>query len=207
MRQVTSEYLSAFEKLMNAYASIADALPRFDILESVLKTKIDFQYLLADFYSDILEFHGHAYAFIRSRSWKHLFDSAWGRFDRKFGAIIKRLEYRADLIDKEANAYNIASVQQILNKFSEDAVEKEKERSQGEFVKVIAWLDIHDYIQEDYVDQLDAKCHQGTADWFLQHGTVSSWMDEGSDCPLVWINGTPGCGESSGCLTFEACLP
>jgi hypothetical protein len=44
---------------------IADALSRFKTLNDVFKTEPDFQHTLAIFYADILEYHIHAYRFVR----------------------------------------------------------------------------------------------------------------------------------------------
>ena len=44
---------------------IADALGRFQILSDVYINEADFQQTLAIFYADILQFHRHAYKFVR----------------------------------------------------------------------------------------------------------------------------------------------
>lgn len=67
LTQVTSDHLSAFEKLIEAYGKIADALPRFDRLGAALKDDHDFQAVVALMYADIIEFHRRAYRFIRRK--------------------------------------------------------------------------------------------------------------------------------------------
>ena len=198
--------MSACEKLVKAYGDIAAALPRFDRLSAALKKHKDFQYVLADFYCDIIEFHKRAYKFLRASAWKRGFDSSWGRFEKRFGSILERLRENKDLIDREANAYNVAAIQQMRDDLLESARKEEKRQSDDEFEKVISWLDINDYVQEDHLDRLDAKCHEGTADWFLQHDRVSNWLRPGRKHPLLWINGIPGCGESVPILTAQSCL-
>jgi hypothetical protein len=66
MEQISSDHLDAFEKLIEAYGKIADALPRFDRLSAALKDH-NFQAVLALMYADILEFHRRAYKFVRRR--------------------------------------------------------------------------------------------------------------------------------------------
>jgi hypothetical protein len=63
--QLATDHISAFEKLISAYAQIAENLPRFDRLSTALRTHPDFQQVIAVVYSDILEFHRQAYKFFR----------------------------------------------------------------------------------------------------------------------------------------------
>jgi len=65
--QLASDYLSSFEKLISAYARIAENLPRFDRLSATFRASPDFHQVLAMVYSDILEFHRRAYKFFRRR--------------------------------------------------------------------------------------------------------------------------------------------
>jgi hypothetical protein len=55
--QIASDHLDAFDRLIAAYADIAEALPRFDILAVALNDHSDFQKVLSAVYCDILEFH------------------------------------------------------------------------------------------------------------------------------------------------------
>jgi hypothetical protein len=63
--QIADDYTSSFEKLIDAYAQIAESLPRFDRLSAAFERKPEFQLVLADVYVDILEFHRRAYKFFR----------------------------------------------------------------------------------------------------------------------------------------------
>ncbi|KKY13857.1 putative nacht domain protein [Diplodia seriata] len=67
MLQLSSEYLSSYEKLIDAYAQIAETIPRFDRLSVAFQNEAAFQELLAMFYADILDFHRRAYKFFRAR--------------------------------------------------------------------------------------------------------------------------------------------
>lgn len=50
---------------MTAYAQIGELLPRFDRLSIAFQNQPDFQQALACVYSDIIDFHRHAYKFVR----------------------------------------------------------------------------------------------------------------------------------------------
>jgi hypothetical protein len=65
--QVAADHLKALEALIEAYAKIADALPRFDQLSAAFKENPNFQVVLAFFYADILEFHRRTYKFLRMK--------------------------------------------------------------------------------------------------------------------------------------------
>ena len=66
--RIASEYVEAFEKIVKGYSSIAEPLGRFGLLSDTFSTNIDFQQTLAIFYADILQFHKHAYKFVRRSS-------------------------------------------------------------------------------------------------------------------------------------------
>lgn len=66
--RIASEHLEAFELIIKGYSKIAECLGRFAVLESSFKSNQDFQQTFAIFYADILEFHKHAYKFVRRSS-------------------------------------------------------------------------------------------------------------------------------------------
>ena len=68
--QLAVDFVSSFDKLIGAYARIAENLPRFDRLSVTFQGTSDFQQVLAMVYSDILEFHRRAYKFFRRRGKK-----------------------------------------------------------------------------------------------------------------------------------------
>ncbi len=68
--RVASEYVEAFEQVIKGYSRIAASLERFKILSEAFTGDQDFQQTLAVFYANILQFHKHAYKFVR-RSGKY----------------------------------------------------------------------------------------------------------------------------------------
>lgn len=63
--RIASEYIEAFEQLIKGYSRIAESLQRFEILANAFGGETQFQHTLAVFYAGILEFHKHAYKFVR----------------------------------------------------------------------------------------------------------------------------------------------
>lgn len=63
--RIASEHVEAFEQIIKGYSQLAESLGRFEILDTAFKDDDGFQQTLAVFYADILQFHKHAYKFIR----------------------------------------------------------------------------------------------------------------------------------------------
>lgn len=63
--QIADEYTRGFDQLVDAYVQISRHLPRVDRLKEAFHDQPEFQAVLASVYSDILEFHTHAYALLR----------------------------------------------------------------------------------------------------------------------------------------------
>ncbi len=67
MLQIAQGHISSLERLIDAYAMIGEAMPRFQKLSSAFKDDAEFLQVMAHFYEDILEFHRRAYKFFRRR--------------------------------------------------------------------------------------------------------------------------------------------
>jgi hypothetical protein len=61
---MASDYLGAFDKLLNAYGRIATTLPRIKELGEAFKDSPALLPKLAAYYADILDFHHSAYKFV-----------------------------------------------------------------------------------------------------------------------------------------------
>lgn len=66
--RIACEHVEAFEHIMTGYSRIASALKRFEILGEAFSRDVEFQKTMAVFYADILQFHKHAYKFVRRKS-------------------------------------------------------------------------------------------------------------------------------------------
>ncbi|KAK2028567.1 hypothetical protein LX32DRAFT_394337 [Colletotrichum zoysiae] len=206
--RVASEYIEAFEKIMEGYSRIAASLTRFDVLSRAFANDHNLQQSLAAFYDDILQFHQHAYKFVRRNEWKLLFLTSWGRFQRRFDNVLDDLDRHGDLIDKQANALNIFEAQKIhreIRDWKEKSIEslsiQEKEQSGKQYQAIVAWLKYDDSDQLAIFDSISTEVNNfpGTCSWFIQHPKVQSWLQRRADAPLLWLQGIPGSGKSSIC--------
>ncbi|GKT56486.1 NACHTdomain protein [Colletotrichum tofieldiae] len=206
--RIASEYVEAFEQIMKGYSRIADSLMRFEILNRAFANDHNFQQSLAAFYDDILQFHQHAYKFVRRNEWKLLFLTSWGRFQRRFENILDDLERHGDLIDKEANALSIIEAQQMhreIRDWKEKSLEslskQEAEQSGKQYQAIASWLKYDDSDQLAIFDSIstEANKYPGTCSWFIQHPKAQSWLKRKADAPMLWLQGIPGSGKSSIC--------
>ncbi|KAF0326650.1 hypothetical protein GQ607_005990 [Colletotrichum asianum] len=145
--RIASEYVEAFEQIIKGYSRIAGSLKRFEILGKAFSDNPEFGFTLATFYEDILEFHGHAYKFVRRNGWRILFLTSWGRFQRRFESILENLERHGALIDQEANARNIAEAREMrhdLRSWREETLSNLSQQEDIQFEKqyqsILSWL-------------------------------------------------------------------
>ncbi|EXF79271.1 NACHT domain-containing protein [Colletotrichum fioriniae PJ7] len=206
--RIASEYVEAFEQIMKGYSRIAESLMRFEILNRAFANNHNFQQSLAAFYDDILQFHQHAYKFVRRNEWKLLFLTSWGRFQRRFENILDDLERHGDLIDKEANALNITEAQQMhreIRDWKEKSLEslgkQEAEQSGKQYQAIASWLKYDDSDQLAIFDSIstEANKYPGTCSWFILHPKAQSWLKRRADAPMLSLQGIPGSGKSSIC--------
>ena len=125
-----------FENLVNAYAEIADALPRFDRYQRAFQKNPEFESILAVVYSEILDFHRHVYKFLRRRgefelsspkdtradthqAWHIFFDSMWKDFGARFASILQSLAKHRDLVDKEATSIELLEARTWRTQYEE----------------------------------------------------------------------------------------
>ncbi|OTA94840.1 hypothetical protein M434DRAFT_394351 [Hypoxylon sp. CO27-5] len=203
--RVASEYIEAFEKIIQGYSRIAEALKRFDVLSNALSKNVNFQQTLAVFYADILQFHKHAYRFVRRSSWKLLFLTSWGRFQRRFNNILENMERHGELVDKEAQAYHISGVQQFqqdIYAWKEESQERtrrfEEEHAAKQYQSILSWLKADESDQLAIFDSISAEGskYPGTCNWATKNKKIISFLQPKPETPILWLQGGPGSGKS-----------
>ena len=108
------------------------------------------------------------------------------------------MRYHAELVDKEANAWNVATIQEWRSTHLEEVRKMEKQRSEDLFARVIVWLELKDYVREDedHLDSLAERCHPQSSNWLFEHSKVQHWLGNRGQHTSLWLNGKPGSGES-----------
>ncbi|UPK96932.1 hypothetical protein LCI18_007867 [Fusarium solani-melongenae] len=220
--RIACEYVEAFEQIIKGYASIAESLKRFEILSNAFIREPEFHETLAIFYADILKFHTHAYKFVRRSGWQLIFLTSWGRFERTFKHILEDLKEHGSLIDKEANARNIAEAKEMRENIQswrkeiqarKEEIQARREESQSQlsreeteqsakqFKAIASWLKINESDQLAIFDSISSEVaeYQGTCGWILENPKVRSWLKRKPDTPALWLQGSAGTGKSVLC--------
>lgn len=134
-----------------------------------------------------------------------VFDSLWKTFDSRFQGILKSLKKHRDLIDHEANIIDITEarlwrseqlqyIKQWRAERADDLDRAERERCSAQTREVLAWLDPSEE-HEDVLARL-LRAGDSTDDhWALKEKSILSWIEQGQDPLVLWLNGKPGAGE------------
>ncbi|KAK7952737.1 uncharacterized protein PG986_008465 [Apiospora aurea] len=203
--RIASDHLEAFEHIIKAYSRIAECLKRFAVLSNSFPGTRDFQETVAVFYADILEFHKHAYQFVRRSSWKLLFVTSWHRFQRRFDNIIDDMRRHEELIDKEANTHHIAKAQQMQQEIrawrgecTEQLQRSEEEHGIKQYNLIVSWLKVDDSDQTNIFHTLleESTKYPGTCSWVLQNKKMAMTLQRKPDVPVLWVQGAAGTGKS-----------
>ncbi|KAI1366204.1 hypothetical protein F5Y08DRAFT_302008 [Xylaria arbuscula] len=202
MLRITSDYLSAFDKLIEAYSRIAETMPRLKNLGDTFKDNPTLLTKLALYYAEVLEFHRRAYKFVRRKSWKFFFNTTWASFDFRFDSILAGMAKYSEAIDKEAATIDIVEAKQWRARMISQVISKEKDRHNRSRQSVIAWLALDNVLQDDNREKLLRDCLQGSCDWVTKQEKVASWVKVDSTLPVVWLHGKPGAGKSVICASL-----
>ncbi|KAI1130951.1 hypothetical protein F5Y10DRAFT_99697 [Nemania abortiva] len=203
--RLASDYIEAFEKIINAYSRIAESLKRFEFLSEAFASDKEFQQTLAVYYADILEFHQHAYKALSRNSWKILFITSWGRLQRRFDHTLENMKRHESLIDKEANARNIFEAQKMRQEIREwrdgdlERIERfEKNEAGKQYHSIVSWLKVNDSEQQLIFDALhsEGQSHLGTCTWAQRNKKVQLFLQAKPVNQVVWLQGVPGSGKS-----------
>ncbi|KAG6358594.1 hypothetical protein INS49_012112 [Diaporthe citri] len=203
--RIASEHIESFDSLIGAYGRIGSSLQRFEVLRKSFLGDPRFHEATAAFYADILEFHKHAYKFVRRSGWKLLFATSWGRFQRRFNHILEDMKNHEDLIDRLVNAIDISEARQMRQdllswreqKLQEMSDEDEKQSAQ-EFRAIQSWLRMNECDQLAIFESTAGQGNRypGTCQWILNNTKINSWLQESPQTPILWLSGIAGSGKS-----------
>ncbi|KAI8722914.1 NACHT domain-containing protein [Fusarium sp. LHS14.1] len=203
--KISSDHIEAFEKIIKAYDQIAQPLQRFKIIDRAFSSNKDVQQSLAIFYSDILKFHKEAYRFVRRSSWRLLFLTSWGRFQRRFEGIIEDLKAHEELVDKTANAVHASESKEMrrtLQIWRQEHLDKlakeESEQTAAQYLAIVGCLKADESTQLNIFDAIasETSTNPGTCDWILKQSSIQAWMRCHQSSTFLLLHGRPGSGKS-----------
>ncbi|KAG8158067.1 hypothetical protein KVR01_011828 [Diaporthe batatas] len=203
--RIASEHIESFDSIIGAYSRIGSSLQRFEVIQKSFMGDPKFHETTAAVYADILEFHKYAYKFVRRSGWKLLFSTSWGRFQRRFDHLLKDMKEHIDLVDRLANAIDIAEAHQMrqdVYSWREESLQRiileEREQSAKQFSAIQSWLRMNECDQLAIFESVagQGSKYPGTCGWILNHAKIKSWVQRSSQTPILWLSGTAGSGKS-----------
>ncbi|KAK4164614.1 hypothetical protein QBC43DRAFT_352703 [Cladorrhinum sp. PSN259] len=204
--KVASDYVEAFERIIQGYCRIAEPLARFKLLDQTHSKNVHIQEALAVFYADILEFHQNAYKFVCRSGWKVLFLSSWGRFQRTFDSIFENLQRHEELIDKTAAAVDVSEAKEMRDALhawrreSREQLEKEgQDKASLNFLTIVGWLKVNESDQDKIFESISSepRSFPGTTGWITKNHKIASWMRANHEKTFLVLHGHPGTGKSA----------
>ncbi len=137
--------------------------------------------------------------------WTLFFSTALGRFQRRFEDIIANLKAHEDLLDKTANAVNIAEATKTRAWLEEQRQEQlealrkeEEEKASRQYWEIVAWLKVDQADQSLILDCIaeESQRFPGGCEWILKNDHMRHWLQKTPSTPFVWLQGKPGSGKS-----------
>ena len=85
-------------------------------------------------------------------------------------------------------------MRQTRAKRDEEIQKLEQESLAKQTREAVAWLNASED-QEDLLTKQLRRCDDSEAHWALKESTIESWLNQGQDSLVVWLNGKPGSGQ------------
>jgi NACHT domain len=98
------------------------------------------------------------------------------------------------LLQRKASKNEIAEAKESRERWQEEAEKREKHQAATQLNNVRSWLNASQLDQEDELDELSNRCHDGTCDWAYNNSKIKSWIQQGPDHSILWLKGKPGSG-------------
>ena len=114
--------------------------------------------------------------------------------------MLDDLSTQSLVLSKEPEAHEIAEAKEIHERWKREANEREEAETAVQYKNVEAWLEAWKLNQEDELDELLSRCHEGSCDWIYENPKIKSWLRQGVDHNVLWLKGKPGSGASHSTL-------
>ena len=195
--------MSSFDKLLDAYAQIGDAMPGLQQYQGTFDSYPALATVLEDYYSDILTFHHEALRVFNRSRWEKAFHSTWKTFNSKFDPILQSLKGRRELLESEkstATLYEIQNLRESINTLREEdarrAMREESAQHKRRLVEIREKIQAPDYRADQ---EFSSEIRHGRlfGAWFFEHDAFKSWYDRHSPSNRVlYVHGKPGAGKT-----------
>lgn len=96
---------------------------------------------------------------------------------------------------KEVITVDIVEARQWRFQLQEELSHQDNKRIDTHLHDSIAWLKVADEQQDDELQKLSDKRHEGTCEWVFNNPLFQSWKDDAHAEPILWVKGIPGAGQ------------
>ncbi|KAL8727649.1 MAG: hypothetical protein Q9166_005885 [cf. Caloplaca sp. 2 TL-2023] len=193
------EFGKYFERIVDMFAEVGDALPRFRVYENLFSSQERLVQALSVVYVDILTFCTEAKAvFRRGRrpSMTNLsiaFKLSWKPFERQFGQQIDSFRAHVRNVEKEASLSHMIEASDSRAIVLSNQKQLEKAKKEDAHRRIIATIPSVDNVSKH--KRLQKIRHDGTGTWILQHGAYQLWKRAAHTSTLCCY-GIAGCGKT-----------
>ncbi|KAL1871957.1 hypothetical protein Daus18300_004594 [Diaporthe australafricana] len=199
---VAKTYLESFDKLLDVYAKIGEAMPGLMMYQSTFENYPPLAAVLEDYYSDILRFHEEALGVFTRPKWKTLFKSIWKTFDTRFKPILDSLNRRRELLESEKGSAALHEISEsrgdiaaLSDELMREASRQRLEKHKWRLAHVKEKLEATEY----HLDQemaCEDRSGSSSGSWLLSNPAFKKWADRSTtEHRILYLNGIPGAGE------------
>ena len=207
--QVASNYVEAFDALLDAYRDISNVLPLLDQYEDLFKKHSHMRIALANIYSDIFTFHFKAFKCLNGKVIHKLFHANWKTFRTNFQPHIDNLNRSRNLVESWASVAHFREFQEFRKQQAMQLKQEQKEEELRRLRSVYQWLGDGNQINEVHHNLCQIRLSSpATGSWLLEKTTYQEWRDVTlRRTPLLWMHGQPGAGKTVlASLVVEDCF-
>ncbi|KAI1808973.1 WD40 repeat-like protein [Daldinia bambusicola] len=196
-------HINSFDKLLDAYAQVGDAIPGLQRYEATFKKHPPLATVLEDYYSDILEFHRIALGVFKRPRWKDMYHSVWKTFDSNLSPILQSLCKRRELLESEKGSATLYEIQQLRKELSDLHTKYRKQIDEEHFQR-------HKARVSQVRERLNAPSYEidqemaaenilidSSGKWLFESCDFQAWYTDGSGHRILYLNGIPGAGKTT----------
>ncbi|KAK8851009.1 zinc finger protein [Apiospora arundinis] len=196
--QTTSVSSEAFHELLDAYASIGEALPLLSQYGDLFHTKKHMVRVLALMYEDVLTFQRIILSYFQQPLWKTVFIESWKTCKSRFPGIFRNIAKRRSLIESQASPSQIEEARKDIQRSRRIEELEFDEQTLRRIRDVLNWLRPTN-VDVDQADLVETRAgYPRTGHWLLENKLFKEWFDPRFPTipPLLWLTGIPGAGKT-----------
>ncbi|CAD6594213.1 MAG: hypothetical protein ASARMPREDX12_008428 [Alectoria sarmentosa] len=192
--QVSRNYVTGFDKVVEMTVNIGHCLPQFKKFEGLFKENKGVRDVLYLFYKDILDFYGIMLRFFQTKGWKPFFEALWPRFAAKIAVVMKTIEKHESLLHREVILADIQDARTARARALDEYERSELIRERQNFEACKLSLAPRLYDQE--MERMRNERCKDTCTWLGNDEDFQTWFNSMKrSSAFLWLSGIPGAGQ------------